>query len=331
MKVALIIVNFNGGSLLDRCLAAVHHQSRPPDRIMVVDNASSDGSAECVATRWQDVELLSLKKNIGFAAANNRAIARCTDCEWLALLNPDAFPESNWLEALVHAALKYPEAGSFASCLVSADDANILDGAGDIYHVSGLVWRHGHGRPRHSLSMTGLQQVFAACAAAALYRRDAVVEAGGFDEDYFCYNEDVDLAFRLRLLGLDCWFVPDAVATHIGSAVTGKHSDFSLYHGHRNLEWTYIKNMPASLIRRHWWQHALMFFISVTVLSLKYRSTAVLRGKISAVYGIRRVLRQRASVQATKRCTDEQLAAAMSTCWWRAYRRRNAPNHRPTT
>lgn len=322
MRVALIIVNYNSGPLLDRCLAAVDAQTRAPERILVVDNASRDGSTACIGHRWMGVELLSFDENLGFAAANNRGLERCQESDWIALLNPDAFPEPGWLEALLRAAVDYPRAGSLASCLVQAEDTKLLDGTGDAYHVSGLVWRVGHGLPRDQVSMQR-HQVFAACAAAALYKRSSLEAVGGFDESYFCYNEDIDLGFRLRLAGLACWHVPDAVVRHLGSAITGKHSDFSLYHGHRNLVWTYLKDMPATLLRRYWWQHLLLNLTSVVVLSIQYRTMAVLRAKVAALWQISQVLKQRAQVQAMRDCQDADLIAFMSTQWWRPYWRRH--------
>lgn len=317
MNVALVIVNYNSGGLLERCLSAVHRQTRPPDRIIVVDNASTDDSMRWAGNRWSGIEVLRMESNIGFAAANNRALETCGDCDWAALLNPDAFPEPGWLAALVEAAGELPAAGSFASCLVRDDDPSVLDGTGDAYHVSGLVWRIGHGEPRPSDQTR--REVFAACAAAAMYHCGAGAAAGWFDEDYFCYNEDVDLGFRLRLAGRSCWYVPDAVVSHVGSAVTGRHSDFSLFHGHRNLVWTYLKNMPAALFFRFLWQHLLLNIVTVPVLSMQYRTTAVVRAKLSALRGIPRVLKQRGRIQTGRTCSNEELLAVMTRGWWRCY------------
>lgn len=316
-KVALIIVNFNSGELLARCLAAVRRQERAADRVVVVDNASTDGSLDAVAVEYPEAEVLRLKDNTGFAAANNRGLEFCTDCEWVALLNPDAFPQPGWLAALIRAAADLPDAGSFASCLVMDDDNSLLDGIGDAYHVSGLVWRIGHGRPRPSEQKR--RQVFSACAAAAMYHVNALRRAGGFDESYFCYNEDVDVGFRLRLQGHRCWYVPDAVVHHVGSAVTGRHSDFSLFYGHRNLVWTYLKNMPTGLLLRFMWQHLLLNVVTLVILSLQYRTTALVRAKISAVKGIPRVLDQRPRVQVNRAVTKAELLEAMTKGWWRCY------------
>jgi len=319
LKVALVIVCYNAGALLERCLAAVRRQSRQPDRLILVDNASSDGSPARARAYWPGIELIELHRNTGFAAANNTAIERCRDCEWIALLNPDAFPQPDWLAELLAAAQELPAGGSLASCLVTDADAGVLDGAGDAYHVSGLVWRAGHGERRPAPD--NRREVFSACAAAALYRRRAFVEAGGFDEDYFCYNEDVDLGFRLRLAGWTCWYVPAAVVRHVGSAVTGRHSDFSLFHGHRNLVWTWVKNMPGPLLRRYLWQHLLLNLVTMTALCLVHRSTAPARAKFSALAGLGRVLRQRRAIQARRRCESGVLLALMSRGWRRPYRR----------
>ena len=316
-KVALIIVNYNSGDLLRRCLTAVRRQKRPADRVIVVDNASTDDSLAAVEEECPGLEVLRLADNTGFAAANNRGLERCADCQWAALLNPDAFPQPGWLGALMGAAADIPDAGSFASCLVMDDDNARLDGIGDAYHVSGLVWRIGHGRPRPSEQKR--REVFAACAAAAMYRVDALRAIGGFDESYFCYSEDVDVGFRLRLQQYRCWYIPEAVVHHVGSAVTGRHSDFSLFYGHRNLVWTWFKNMPTGLLLRFLWQHLLLNLVTLLALSLQYRSTALVRAKYSAVKGMPRVLRQRRAVQSTRLATSDELLEVMTRGWWRAY------------
>ena len=145
------------------------------------------------------------------------------------------------------AAESNPKFDIFSSKLVNAADPMVMDGAGDAYHMSGRVWRIGHGEPVPA-SAENQQEVFSPCAAAALYRRNALHEVDGFDEDYFCYVEDVDLGFRLRLAGYRCLYVPQSIVHHVGSGTTGgQHSSFALYHGHRNLVWTFVKDMPGFL------------------------------------------------------------------------------------
>ena len=234
-KVTVVVVNWNGAQYLERCLSALKAQTVKPHEIILLDNASSDGSQE-IARRFPEVRLIALDENTGFARGNNLAIgAASEDAEWIALINPDAFAEPGWLEELLAAAGRNSGFDVFSSKLVNAADPEVLDGAGDAYYVSGRVRRVGKDMPVQVAPRKECE-VFSPCAAAALYRRSAVLEVGGFDEDFFCFLEDVDLGFRLRLAGYRCLFVPASVAHHVGSGTTGgRHSDFSVYHGHRNL------------------------------------------------------------------------------------------------
>ena len=146
-KVTVAIVNWNGERFLDRCLSALLAQTVTPHEIILADNGSSDASLDIVR-RYPSVRVLELNENLGFARGNNMAIqAAAAESEWIALLNPDAFPELHWLEALLSAAREHPEFDVFGSKLVNATDPSVLDGAGDAYHISGLVWRMGHGVP----------------------------------------------------------------------------------------------------------------------------------------------------------------------------------------
>ena len=240
----VVIVNYNGGAYLERTLATLHAQTLRDFRIIVVDNGSTDGSVDSLPTGPMETVIVRVGRNLGFAAGNNLAIREHVRAEWLVLLNPDAFPRPDWLERFIDAARANPDYSFFGCRMLDANDPTRLDGVGDVYHVSGLPWRDGHGCP-DGPAYDASCEIFAPCAAAALYRTRDVVEAGAFDEDFFCYTEDVDLGFRLRLLGHRCLYVPTAVVEHVGSGITGVRSDFQLYHGHRNLAWTYLKNMPG--------------------------------------------------------------------------------------
>jgi len=317
VKIALVIVNWNGADCLPECLRSVAAQERRPDRVIVVDNASTDGSLEQALRRFPFVEPFRLAANVGFAAANNVALQACSNCEWVALLNPDAFPAPSWLAVLAAAAEQNPGYATFASQLRSANDSRILDGSGDVYHVSGLAWRGGHGMPVPPRESP--RDVFSACAAAALYRRDALMEIGGFDERYFCYVEDVDAGFRLRLRGHRCLYVPDAVAHHVGSASSGRRSSFSIYHGHRNLVWTFFKNMPATLLAVYLPQHLLLNVLSMLWFSCRGQAPAILRAKWDALCGLREVLRERRAVQRERRIGARDVRGAMARGWFTPY------------
>ena len=296
-RVALIVVNFNGKASLMKCLESVSRQTLAPCRVIVVDNASSDGSAVSAAQAYPDFEFVMLRENTGFAAANNLAARMATDCDWLALLNPDAYAAPDWLEMLCCAARDQPEVGSFGSRMLMADDPSRIDGTGDVYHASGLAWRNDHGASAASRANSPVE-IFSPCAAAALYRRASFMSVTGFDEDFFCYMEDVDLGFRLRLLGLRCLYVPQAIVRHEGSATTGgKHSDFSIYHGHRNLVWVFVKNMPATLFWVLLPLHLMLNLVSIVWFVVRGQGTVILRAKRDAIAGLSRMWAKRQQIR----------------------------------
>jgi GT2 family glycosyltransferase len=298
-SVAVVIVNANAGALLERTLRALGRQTLAPRRVLVVDNASADGSVDGLTVRHPGVELIRLPENAGFAAANNLAVRAADDCDWIALLNPDAFPEPGWLEALARATRTAPEYAFFGSRLLKADDSGELDGTGDLYHVSGLAWRRDHGRPAEGAAPVA-EEVFSPCAAAALYRRDVFLAAGGFDESYFCYYEDSDLSFRLRLAGHRCLYVPDAVVHHVGSALSGRESDFTLYHSYRNLVWTYLKNMPSPLVWLYLPHCVLMNGLVLGGYVVRGRGKVVASAYRDALRELARVVRQRRAIQSRR-------------------------------
>jgi len=322
-NVGVIVVNWNGGELLGECLKALLCQTMPPKRIVVVDNNSTDGSVNFLEDHFPNIDLIQLAENIGFAAANNLAIKEMADCEWCALVNPDAIVADTWLERLTEMTVRHPEYACFGSRMLAYEQQGVLDGAGDIYHVSGLAWRRGHGVQAQGRYI-GAEEVFSPCAAAALYRRDALLAVGGFDESFFTYYEDVDLGFRMRLMGLRCLYVPDAVVRHVGSATTGgRHSDFAVYHGHRNLVWTYFKNMPWLLFWLYLPQHLLLNLAALVWFSLHGQGRVIFKAKRDALKGLRGVLRLRREAQGKRRIGTWSLRGAMVRGVLAPYRRKD--------
>ena len=306
-SVAVIIVNWNGGDCLSRCLACLAAQQVLPTRIVVIDNGSVDGSAEAAQHLAQQDDRLAPRimfsmagENLGFAAANNRAVALC-DTEFVALLNPDAFPEPGWLGALLAAARQHPDAAAFGSRQMLAGTPDRLDGVGDVYHISGLSWRAGHGcRMTAADAQDG--EIFSACAAAALYRRAAFDEVGGFDEDFFCYFEDVDLGFRLRLAGYGARYVSNAVVSHVGGGSQGgDRNDFAGFHGHRNLVWCFVKNMPSPLFWACLPAHLLQSIVILAVSMTRGEFRGIVKAKWHAFIGLPKCWRKRQFVQAKNR------------------------------
>ncbi|HET6472171.1 MAG TPA: glycosyltransferase family 2 protein [Pseudomonadales bacterium] len=311
--VAVVVVNYNGGGYLLRCLEAVAAQSRQADHVIVVDNASTDDSLVLARERFPHYRYLVNAANDGFAAANNRAFALCAELgvDYVALLNPDAFASRGWLMALLDAADGDDGCASWASCLVRADVPSEIDGLGDSYHLSGAAWRRHHGRTIRSEWLVD-RDVFCACAAAALYRFDAVRRVGGFDEDLFCYLEDVDLGFRLRLLGYRCRFVSKARVEHVGSGITGYRSTFATYYGQRNLIWVFAKNMPTRLVWALLPLHIAFNLSMLVVCALRGQFVVALQAKWDALKGLARQTKKRRVVQADDRAPTGAIWRAMN-------------------
>lgn len=319
-RVAVIVVNFNAGDMLLRCLRHLQRQTWPPSKVIVVDNASADDSMQRAEREHSWIEAVRLQSNVGFAAGNNIGVAHASDCDWIACLNPDAYADAEWLANLMRAAQAHPEFAFFGSKLILSEHRNRLDGTGDVYHVSGAAWRRDHGRmvdQGHHVS----GEIFAPCAAASVYRRDAFDAVGGFDGDYFCYFEDVDLAFRMRLRGYRCYYAADAIVYHMGSAITGYQSPFTTYHGHRNLVWTFVKNMPLPLFASYLLSHVVLNLASIVLYTFKGQPLVILRAKRDAILGLRLAWRKRRQIQLQRTVSCLSLWRLMEKSPFELYRR----------
>jgi GT2 family glycosyltransferase len=225
------------------------------------------------------------------------------------------------------AVTRHPGTAMFGSTQVMAERPNLLDGSGDAYHALGIAWRGNYEHPLADLPGEG--EVFGPCAAAALYRRDLFAAAAGFDERFFCYHEDVDLAFRLRLMGESCVQVAGAIVDHVGSGTTGRTSDFSVYHGTRNRVWTFAKNMPALLF----WPIlpatlAVHIYLLLRAASVG-RFAATWRGMCDGLCGLGPIWRERRALQRTRRVGTVAIARALT--WPLGKLRRRAHDVRPAT
>ena len=306
-RVRIAIVNYNGGDFLRRSVAAALAQRFTDFDLVVVDNGSTDASLESLP-RDPRLAVRRMDANLGFAAGNNRAAADAAG-EFLATLNPDAFPEPGWLGALIEAAARHPKAAMFGSTQLQDRDPSKLDGAGDSYLAFGLPWRGGHGRPGRELPDEG--ETFSPCAAAALYRLGDFRAVGGFDERFFCYCEDIDLAFRLRLAGRHCIQVKGAVVRHVGEGTSGGGA-FVQFHSARNRVWLFVKDMPAPLF----WP-LLPSFMALNLALLLWavargHGTPVWRGLCAAMAGLAPVLDQRRRIQAARTVPTRAIARALA-------------------
>ena len=311
--VSIVVVYWNSAEHLPRCLECLTRQTFQDFEVILIDNGSFDKEIDALQQKYSTLGLRveHLASNLGFAKANNIG-AHLARGNWLALLNTDAFPKPDWLENLLYAAEKNPEFGFFASRQIQANAPEWLDGAGDAYHISGLGWRRCYNlrSDNHALEA---KEVFSSCGAAALYAREDFLQAGGFDEDYFSYFEDIDLGFRLRLNGKKCLYIPDAVVQHVGSASTGKRSGFSVYYGYRNMIWTFAKDMPGGLFWLFLPVHVGTILFFILYLTLRAQGSMIWRAVFDAVSGLPKTLKKRRIIQQNRKVRPQELTYILST------------------
>ena len=224
VDVAVVIPNHNGERWLSGVLESIAAQTVAPADVLVVDDGSTDGSLALLSERHPDVRVLALGVNGGFARAVNAGVA-AVSAEAVALVNTDVLLAPDWLERALAALVSAPAAASVATKLVDLDDPALIYDAGDVLRRDGACEQRGRFE-RDGGRYDAPDEVFSACAGAALYRRATLLAADGFEERFGTYLEDVDLGLRLRLAGWTCRWEPRAVARHAGGG-----SSAALAHG----------------------------------------------------------------------------------------------------
>ncbi|ASQ46413.1 glycosyltransferase family 2 protein [Legionella clemsonensis] len=307
INIAVVIVNYNSSEYLLKAMQALAKQNFKPSQVIILDNASSTPLPEEIKRLELPLKIVMSPINLGFAAGNNKAMKYLApQINWIALLNPDAYPHADWLLEIVKTIHRYPEYAFMGSKLICEKEPHLLDGTGDVYHISGKAWRKNHRKPLTN-DQNEIKEIFSPCAAAAVYRRDAIMAVQGFDENFFCYYEDIDLAFRLRLLGYKGCYVPKSVADHTGSATTQRHSNFYTYHGHRNLVWTYFKNMPLLLLIMTLPLHLLLNITTLFLFTVRGQTVTIFKSKKDAVKGLKTILKQRRAIQRSRTLSTRDL------------------------
>jgi N-acetylglucosaminyl-diphospho-decaprenol L-rhamnosyltransferase len=308
-QAVVIIVTYNSRAHFARLARALDAQTERRFRLIIWDNASR-APEKPTPQDFPDAELVLHDSNLGFATANNRAAAMAPECEMVVLLNPDAFPEPDWLERLIAAAQTYGQVAAFGSTQIAAQNPSHYDGLGDCYHVSGVPWRGGFGHARTEPPRNG--ETFSACAAAVLYRRAAWDAVGGFDERFFSYGEDVDIGFRMRLLGWPTMQISDAIVHHVGGASAGQRSTFAVFHGTRNRTWIFVKCMPLPALLIFAPAHLAILAIFLAASPFRGTGVATWRGVGAAILGIPAMLRARRTLQGARRASNWAILHAMA-------------------
>lgn len=241
-KVSIVIPNYNGKTYLDTCLRAVYHQTLPDMDVIVVDNGSTDGSQNFIQDNYPQTRLIELDDNYGFCRAVNEGI-QASDTDYVILLNNDTEAAPDFAAVLLKTMEQSPDIFSCAAKMLCFHHRDIIDDAGNLYCALGWAFARGKGKPADKFNRP--QSIFAACAGAAIYRRDLFERVGLFDEAHFAYLEDVDIGYRARIMGFRNQYQPNAVVYHIGSATTGsRYNEFKVRYAARNSVYLAYKNMP---------------------------------------------------------------------------------------
>ena len=296
---SVVIPNWNGSRYLPVCLDALARQSYPTVEVVVVDNASTDGSPERVLRDYPSVRLVRLPVNRGFTGACNAGLWAAQG-EFVALLNNDTEVDAGWAAAVVDAFGRAPDIGSVASKMLLFDQRDRIHTAGDFFTVDGRagnrgVWQADDGRYARE------EFVFSACGGSSVYRRAMLDQIGLLDDDFFFSLEDVDLGWRAQLAGWRCLYTPSAIVYHHLKA-TGGGVTASYYDG-RNLLFVLVKNVPAA----QWRRYGAQIVMAQAQLALEavraWRGAAArarLRGMAAGLIGLPRQLRKRRSIQQSR-------------------------------
>ncbi|MBN2304625.1 MAG: glycosyltransferase family 2 protein [Anaerolineae bacterium] len=308
---SVVIPNWNGAHHLPTCLDALRRQTYSQVEVLVVDNASTDGSRDLLIADYPDVRLISLPENRGFTGACNTGIQAARG-EFVALLNNDTEVDPGWAAAVVDAFARHPEAGLVASKMLLFGQRDQFHTAGDLYRVNGRlvnrgVWERDEGQYDRE------EYVFSACGGSAAYRRCMLDVIGLLDDDFFFSAEDMDLAWRAQFAGYRCVYTPDAVVYH-HLAATGGSVTASYYDG-RNMIWILVKDYPAALWRKHWRDILRAQWTLAWEALRAWRGAAArarLRGMAASLRGIPRMLRKRRGIQRGRRVSIAYLESILT-------------------
>jgi N-acetylglucosaminyl-diphospho-decaprenol L-rhamnosyltransferase len=303
--VAVIVVCHDSAADLAATLPALTAQLRADDQLVVVDNASADGTPAAARALAPAATVIETGANLGFAGGCNTG-ARASSAPLLLFLNPDAVPAPGCIEALRACAQRRPAWGAWQA-LVTMAEGRLVNTAGNEVHFLGFGWAGRCGQP---VAAAESAEVGFASGAALVVRREAWDAAGGFDARYFMYGEDLDLCLRLRLAGWAIGIEPAARVEHDYEFAKGAYKWFYL---ERNRWWTILAAYPPRLLALL--APALVCF-ELALLPAAWRGGwlgAKLRAQAAVVRLLPAMLRRRRLVQATKRVPDAAFAAALTS------------------
>jgi len=331
--VSVTLVTYNSGRFIKRCLESVLEQKYPNLEVIIVDNASTDGTVDLLEPFANRCRIYYNDKNIGFAAAQNQAIS-LSSAEWVLTLNPDVLLLPNFIQNLVDAGNVDPKVGTVCGKLLSIlatfdlPDEELVDSTG-IYFTPMLRHLDRGSQEVDQGHYINFEYVFGATAAAALYRRsmieDISIQGEFFDPDFFVYREDADVAWRGQLLGWRCLYTPLARGYHVRNVLPGNRRALPPeinMHSVKNRFLMRIKNMTPDLYRRNW--------ISITGRDLVVLGACLLNERSSLkafaylAQNWRRVWAKRHEIMKRRKAKDDYISS------WFSFQPVSRPAPRPS-
>jgi len=330
----VVIPNLNGGDDTLDAIKSLTEQTLPP-YIIVVDNASTDGSVEKIEEQYPEVEIIRNKRNEGYAGGVNPGFRRALElgAKYAAPFNDDAVADKRWLKQLVENLDNNPKVGA-AACKVLTADGERLDSSGDFYTNWGLPYPRGR-RDYDIRKYDSQTDIFAASGAASLYRMKTLEQIGLLDEDFFAYYEDVDLSFRMQLAGWKVSFVPGAFVYHHIGMTSARIKGFTTYQTMKNLPLLWFKNVP----KQYFWHVGSRLLLAQTL----FFGRAITRGQgwialKGAARGLLLIIKkrpERKQIQNSKKVSDKYIwdmlvhdlppnartLRSLRTRWWKLARR----------
>ncbi|MEK6922910.1 MAG: glycosyltransferase family 2 protein [Nanoarchaeota archaeon] len=296
VKISIIIVNYNGLEHLDDCFKALNNQTYKDFETIMVDNGSKDSSVEFVQKNFPSVKIVKLSKNLGFTGGNNAGI-KAANGEYILLLNNDTYADKDFLRNYVKEAENHKGIGMFSPLVLFYYERNKINSTGLI------IFKHGVGRDRGFLEDVGTEfpsEIFGASGVSCLYKRemleDIKLNNEYLDEDFFAYNEDLDLAFRAQLRGWKSRYVPSAKLYHKLNSTSKKIPNLRLYCGERNKILFMIKDYPFKILIKF-----LPFIMFRQIISLAYHLSkfrfVVIRARLDTLKLLLKFLHKRKIIQ----------------------------------
>ncbi len=300
MKVAVVVLNYKGWKDTKKCIEALKKQTYKNFEIYLIDNGSGDESVkELSKIKLKNLHFHQEPKNTGFTGGVNIGIRWAMDnnFEAVALLNNDAAPEPDWLERLVTGFNKEDDVYAVTSLMLDTD-GKLIDDAGDEYSTWGIPALRAEKQPKSAAPESGL--VFGATGGATLYKTEVFQKIGLFDEDFFAYDEDIDVSWRMQLVGMKVWYERSAVVLHKHSATSSKMPGFTIYQVFKNLPQVFWKNVPFPMVIPMWFKFTLVYVGFMIYKSFNGGFKYVVKGVWHSLLLWPKTLKKRRHIQKTK-------------------------------